>query len=566
MPVVSVKLWDLARLVGADLDQPALSELLEGLKLEVKKIEADTLTYDASHDRLDLFSAEGLARAISYLIGVRKPAKYPVKRSEVYVDSSGAPNYRPYVLMTIVRGVKLDDEGISQLFQLQEKLHLTHCGDRELVSIGLYDLDTVRFPVYYREVGTASFRPLGSERIMEASEIISGTEKGREYGHLVVGGRYPLLVDSNGTVLSLPPIINSEDTRVTEKTRNILIDVTGTQPRLMASILAVITSAAYERGAESVEVVPVVRGAATEELVMSALSGRMVTVRVDRVSSLLGVSVDLKDFLGHLERHGYIVESASGGEVTVWVPPYRADVIDEDDVVEDIAISIDYNKIVGRMEPPTGRGAAHPLETLSKHLRDILVGLGFTEILNFMLSDPDYLAAVGYTKFVEVKNPKMRVYSALRPSLLPGVLRSLSKNVGKYGLQGLKVFEVGDAVDPDTLASLRLASGAIYGPGVTLTDGLAVVKTVLEVLGLSPQFRRLEDVVLTIDGRSAAIEVDGVDLGVLGEVHPRFLKYLELNAPAAVFEISLNRLAEVLGLPSNKAPVPGAGGGRSSRG
>lgn len=547
MPVVSVKLWDLARLIGVNLDQGALLDLLEGLKLEVKKIEADTFTYDASHDRLDLYSAEGLARAVSYQIGVRKPAKHPVWRSDVYVDSGEAPDYRPYVLMTIVRGVKLDDEAISQLFQLQEKLHLTHCGNRELVSIGLYDLDTLRFPVYYREVDSAFFKPLGHDKAMEAREILSVTEKGREYGHLVVEGRYPLLIDSRGTVLSLPPIINSEDTRITEKTKNILIDVTGTEPRLMASILAVMTSAAYERGAERVEVVPVVRGSVTDELIMSALSGRKLTVRADRVLNLLGASIDFENVLVHLERHGYIVESVNGKTAIVWVPPYRVDVIDEDDVIEDVAISIDYNKIVGRLEPPASRGMAHPLETLSKYLRDILVGLGFTEILNFMLSDPDYLTAVGYTKFIEVKNPKMRMYSALRPSLLPGVLKSLSKNAKKYGLQSLKIFEVGDVVDPDTLATLRLASGAIYGLGVTLTDGLAVVKTLLEVLGLKPHFRKLEDVVLTIDERSAVIEVNNMALGVLGEVHPRLLKYLELNAPVTVFEISLNRLAEVLG-------------------
>lgn len=548
MPVVSVKLWDLARLIGVDLDQGVLLDLLEGLKLEVKKIEADTLTYDASHDRLDLYSAEGLARAISYHIGVRKPTKYPVQKSDVYVDSGEAPDYRPYVLMTIIRGVKLDDEAISQLFQLQEKLHLTHCGNRELVSIGLYDLDILRFPVYYREVNSAFFRPLGYGKTMEAREIMTETEKGREYGHLVVEGRYPLLVDSRGTVLSLPPIINSEDTRITEKTKNILIDVTGTEPRLMASILAVMTLAAYERGAERIEVVPVVRGPVTDELIASVLSGRKLTVRADRVSNLLGVSVDFESVLGYLERHGYIVESADENTATVWVPPYRADVIDEDDVIEDIAISIDYNKIAGRIEPPTSRGIAHPLETVSKYLRDILIGLGFTEILNFMLSDPDYLATVGYTKFIEVKNPKMRMYSALRPSLLPGVLRSLSKNAKKYGLQSLKVFEIGDVIDPESLATLRLASGAIYGPGVTLTDGLAVVRTLFEVLGLKPQFRKLEDAVLTIDERSAVIEVNNMVLGLLGEVHPRFLKYLELNAPVAVFEVSINRLAEALGL------------------
>lgn len=548
MPVVSVKLWDLARLIGTYLDQGTLLKFFDSLKLEVKKLEADILTYDAPHDRLDLYSAEGLARAISYHTGIRKPTKYSISKSGVYVDSSIAPSYRPYVLMTIVKGVRLDDEAISQLFQLQEKLHLAHCGNRELVSIGLYDLDSLSFPVYYREVDSAAFRPLGYDKVMSVREILTETEKGREYGHLVKEGHYPLLVDSKGTVLSLPPIINSEDTRVSEKTRNILIDVTGTEPHLMASILAVMTTAAYERSAGEIEVVPVLWGAVSEEVVGKVLVGRRLIVRADRVMNLIGVDIDFKYALKHLEKHGYIVESVNGDAATVWVPPYRADIIDEDDVIEDIAISIDYNRIAGRIEPPTSRGIAHPLEMVSRYLRDVLIGLGFTEVLNFMLSDPDYLTAVGYVRFVDVKNPKMRIYSSLRPSLLPGILKSLSKNVKKYGLQSLKIFEVGDVVEPETLATLRMVSGAIYGPGITLTDGLAVIRTLFETLGLRPQFRKFEGAGLTIDERSATIEADNATLGMLGEVHPKYLKYLELNAPVAVFEISINKLTEVLGL------------------
>lgn len=550
MPVVSVKLWDLARLMGVQISQESLPEILSNLKLEVEKLEADTLTYEASHDRVDLYSAEGLSRAVSYQLGARKPAKYPVLRSDFYVDSREAPSYRPYVMMTVVRGVRLDDEAISQLFQLQEKVHLTHCGNRELISIGLYDLDTLRFPVYYREVSSIEFRPLGYGRTMDVRQILAETDKGQEYGSLVREGRYPLLVDSRGTVLSLPPIINSEDTKITEKTRNILLDVTGIEPRLMALILAVMTTAAYERGAERIEVVPVRGGAVSEEIVMDLLLRRNLRVNFARISELIGMHVDPKDILVYVERHGYVVESTDENGVTVWVPPYRADVIDEDDVIEDIAISVDYNRITGKIEPPTGRGVVHPIETVSRYLRNALVGLGFTEILNFILSDPDYLNMLGYAGFAEVKNPKMRMFSALRPSLMPGVLKSLSKNVKKYGFQHLKVFEIGDVIDPKALTTLRKASGALYGLGVTLTDGLAVIRTLLEVFGLKPSFKGVEDAGLTIDERSAAIEVDGVELGVLGEVHPKYLRYLELLAPVTIFEISINRLAELLGLSS----------------
>lgn len=547
MPVITVRPWDLFRLVGSELDVDTLTELFDKLKLEVNKMESDEIVYEAPHDRLDLYSAEGLARAIAYYTGLKDPSKFEFSKGDLLVDASHAPSYRPYVFMTIVRGVKLDDEAISQLFQLQEKLHLTHCGNRELVSIGLYDLDTLSFPVYYREVRDAVFTPLGSSETMNVREILEKTEKGREYRNLVREGHYPLLTDSKGVVLSLPPIINSEETKITERTRNILIDVTGTEPHLMASILAVMTTSVYERGASKIEVVRVIGGRGfNEDVVMKALSGRYITVSSERIKNLIGLEVPASDVVRFLRSHGYIVEHVENMKeiFNVWVPPYRVDVIDEDDLVEDVAISLDYNKIGGRIEPPTHRGLPHQIEVVSRSLRDILVGLGFTEVVNFILTDPDYLMRLGFSSFIKVENPKMRIYSVLRPSLLPGVLKSVSKNVRKYNLQSLKMFEVGDVIDPKTASTRRYVAGAIYGPGTTLTDGLATMKTLLEFLGLKPTFRPAEGNVLFISGRSSIVEVNGVTLGVVGEVHPKYLNQMELSYPLTLFEISVEAITK----------------------
>lgn len=546
MPAVSVKLWDLERLVGRSIDVEELRKLSDFLKLEFEEVRGDSITFEAPHDRLDLYSAEGLARALALLLGLRKPSTYPVSWSSIYVDSREAPRYRPYVMVAIVRDVKLDDEAISQLFQLQEKLHLTHCGNREIVSIGLYDLDTLKPPIYYRAVPTVEFRPLGHSTSMSAETILEVTEKGRLYGHLVRRGEYPLLVDSAGTVLSLPPIINSEDTRVTERSRNILIDVTGTEPRLMASVLATVALAVYERGGKVIEVARVVGREELGELLFGTLVGREVVVSLRRAENLIGVSLDLSKVAECLERHGYGVLEVTEHYVKVWVPPYRVDVMDEDDVVEDIAISMDYNTISGQLEVPVARGTVHPLERVTKFIREVLVGMGFTEVVNFMLTDPDYLTSLGYVRFAEIENPKMRTYSVLRPSLLPSVLGSVSKNVKKYGLQDLKVFEAGDAVDPGSLTSTRRVSGAIYGPGVTLTDSLATVRTLLETIGLKPSFEPLNDIPVAIPGRAAKVVVKGVTVGYVGEAHPRVLKLLELRAPLAFFEILVNDLLKAL--------------------
>jgi phenylalanyl-tRNA synthetase beta chain len=546
VPAVSVRLWDLERLVGRSIDVEELRRLSDFLKLEFEEVHGDSVTFEAPHDRLDLYSAEGLARALALLLGLRKPSTYSVSWSSVYVDAREAPRYRPYVMVAVVREVELDDEAISQLFQLQEKLHLTHCGNREMVSIGLYDLDALKPPIYYRAVPTAEFKPLGYATSMSAEELLEVTEKGRLYGHLVRRGEYPLLVDSAGTVLSLPPIINSEDTRITERSRNVLIDVTGTEPRLMAFILATMALAVYERGGKAIEVARVLGREELGEMLFSTLVGREVVVSLRRAENLIGVSVDPSKVAEYLEKHGYIVLEVAEHYTKVWVPPYRADVIDEDDVIEDIAISMDYNAISGQLEGLVARGVVHPSERAVRFIREVLVGMGFTEVVNFILTDPDYLTSLGYVRFAEIENPKMRTYSALRPSLTPTVLASVSKNVRKYGLQDLKVFEVGDAVDPDSLTSTKRVSGAIYGPGVTLTDSLTTVRTLFETLGLKPSFEPLESLPVTIPGRVAKVVVKGVVVGYAGEVHPRVLKLLELRAPLAFFEVLVNELLKVL--------------------
>ncbi|MEO3993963.1 MAG: phenylalanine--tRNA ligase subunit beta, partial [Desulfurococcaceae archaeon TW002] len=230
MPKVEVRLWDIERIAETPLSLEELVKILEILKNDLEEVRGDTIVYEASHDRPDMFSAEGLGRAVGVYKGSRKPVKYVVENPTTYLDISRAPKYRPYAYLAIVENLELDEEAIRQIFQLQEKLHTTYCGDRELVSIGLYDLDKVKPPIKYVEVENTSYRPLGYDSVMSLDEILRKTEKGLKYAHLVRHHHYPLLMDSEDQVLSFPPILNSEDNKVTEETRRVVIDVTGTEP------------------------------------------------------------------------------------------------------------------------------------------------------------------------------------------------------------------------------------------------------------------------------------------------------------------------------------------------
>lgn len=548
MPVVEVQLWDVARVADTDMSLDEIEQVLTVLKAEVEEVSDDTLTYEASHDRPDLYSAEGLGRAAAIYLGKRKQGRYDVRGPVTELDISSAPKYRPYAFLAIVRGVRLDDEAIRQLFQLQEKLHLSHCGDRALVSIGLYDLDKLRPPFRYVAVEDAEFVPLGYDTSMSLSEVLEKTEKGVKYAHLVKRGEYPLLVDSSGEVMSFPPILNSEENKVTEETRNVLIDVTGTEPWLMLKVLNIVTTSVLERGygeavVESVKIV----GAEGAPEVTPDLRGIVLRVGLSDVNDLIGWVGSTDDVRVVLERMGYSVEEVTRDAVVVWAPPWRADVLSWVDVAEDIAAGYGYGRLRPEALPPTHWGREHLLERVSSVLRDIMLGLGFNEVVNYMLIDAGLLRELGYERFVEIENPKMVTYSAVRPSLLPSMILTVKENTELT--PPLKVFEIGDAValedkEPITYRGLGFA---IANTKLSLTDGLVIVKALFRTLGAEVSLRP-GDAPPTIAGRTASIIVNDKVVGVVGEVHPRVLNTLGIEYPVVAGELVLNDVAEALGI------------------
>jgi len=553
VPIVDVSWRDLEKLVGRKLSWEELEECLAKLKCEVEEVEGDIVWYEATHDRPDLFSAEGLARALKGLLevelGLREFRVSRDERVDLYIEG---PSYRPYALGAVVRNLRLDDEAVRQLMNLQEKLHVTYCRDRRKVSIGLYDLDAVRPPIFYRSVEPEGVRfvPLDEEEAMTPAEVIRRTEKGRAYGHLISGyPEYPILVDSEGTVLSLPPIINSEETRVTEETRNVFIDVTGTDPALMMKVLTVVATSVAERGApEELVLVNVHTGG--KVVVSPDLGVEEREVAREDVARLSGVELGCEE-IAHclmMMRHG---AQALGDKVRAEVAPYRVDILHTVDLVEDVLMAYGYDRIAPEPLPPTHAGRISPEEYISRKVRDIMVGLGFQEVANYMMSCPDVLVRrmrLEGVELVEVENPKMERYTALRQWLLPGLLSVVSFN--KHLGFPLRVFEVGDVaiVDPSSDVGARIerhAACVIAGPEVTMTDGLVTCKALMRSLGLTYSLRERSHPSF-IEGRCADVLVGSRVVGLVGEFHPEVLSNFDIPVPAAGLELDLRALLSEL--------------------
>lgn len=545
MPTVEVSLSDIERIAKKHISYEELSVILSKLKCEVVEFRGDKLIYEASYDRPDLFSAEGLGRALRALLVTKDGFKaVDVKNSDVEVITLNKPSYRPYVLGAVVKGLSLDDEAIAQLFQLQEKLHFSYCGDRALVAVGIHDLSKVKPPIYYRAVNEYTFKPLGYDSVMSISEILNTVDKGSKYRHLVKEGEYPLLLDYEGTVLSMPPIINSEYTRVTPMTRDIFIDITGTELNLMFRIMNLVIGALIERG-DNVEIfsVKVLDGSTT--LLSPQYYVRNIELRLSNLRRLLGIDLTLNEVINHLKSTGFNVRKSTEESLLVEVPPYRIDVMHEVDLIEEVAISYGYGELPTEIIPPTHSGGIHPIEKFSKNIKDIMIGLNYSEVVNFMLVDPDVLNALGISNYVSIENPKMKAYSVVRGSLIPSILQSVKVNLA-YS-KGVRLFEVGDVVEVvgDVIESVRKVVAAISSEGVTLTDILITIKSLMNVLGVNYSLRPCENVVM-INGRCGEVLVNGSRVGMVGEVHPKILNYLGINLPTAVMELDLSKLLHLI--------------------
>ena len=211
----------------------------------------------------------------------------------IHVDQS-IKNVRPYITSAIIKNIILDDESIRQLINMQEDLHNGIGRKRRKVSIGIHNFDVIKPPVYYKTVDkNFSFVPLNSKNKSTIHEILTETDTGKSYGSILSeSSLYPILVDSSNGVLSFPPIINGDLTRLTSDTKNLFIDVTSTNLESAHDALAVLTSSLSDAGGqiESVNV-----NYSDISIVTPDLSNTSMVIDLNYAKSLLGINPTINE-------------------------------------------------------------------------------------------------------------------------------------------------------------------------------------------------------------------------------------------------------------------------------
>ena len=255
MPVINFTYEILNGLLGTPLKKNDLIDLLPMIGSDIEDYDEENLKVEFFPNRPDHFSVEGIARTLKGFLDIEKGLPhYPLSpaHTSITVDPQ-LKSIRPYTACALVQGLKLDDEKLVQIMEFQEDLHWVMGRDRKKVAIGIHNLDVLTPPFFYQAANPGlSFVPLDMDEEMTLDEILQKHQKGRKYAHIIENfSKYPLITDSKGNVLSMPPIINGELTKLTTQNKNVLVDVTGTDLKAVNSTLNIITTSLAEAGPES---------------------------------------------------------------------------------------------------------------------------------------------------------------------------------------------------------------------------------------------------------------------------------------------------------------------------
>jgi len=633
MPVVDIDTDELRRLTGHDeKDDDQLKADLFGLGLEFEgETEGGELQFEFAPDRLDRLSVEGVARSLRYQYGDDRGVYIPeVNDSDwtIQVEDS-VPEERPYVTGAVVRGVDLDEAALDSLIQLQEKLHATMGRGRAKGAIGIHDLtmlkgerieekalvgntqdepdapaeltpvgrgganrsdapggethsDATGPTITYRGVDPEgdTFVPLDSDKELSPAGVLAEHPTGEKYADVVAEyERYPAIYDELG-LFSFPPVINGRRTEVSTASRELFVEMTGTDQWTIDRMLAIVCYALDARGAtiEEVDVVydPDAPGDRDgDHLVRPELDTREKTVGHDRIETTLGIELGMDEVQDLFARSGLNAmvklgeetpeaRSASKSDAAkprsktyeVEIPPYRVDVLHPSDLVDDVGRAYGFDKLEPRYPDIGTIGGRHERSRLERGVRTALVGMGFEDLLNFHLSSPaenyDRMAVeegtdvLGGEEAVNVTSAYSEDYTMLRTWALPSLLHVLENNTHRRYPQELS--EVGFTAHRDESANTGVSEHQTVAGAIARTDA-----TYEDIKGRLQALATEFDVDLEtpatehpsfIDGRVADVVIDGESAGVLGEVHPRLLVERELEVPVSAFEFRLDVLRD----------------------
>ncbi|SCN60037.1 phenylalanine--tRNA ligase beta subunit, putative [Plasmodium chabaudi adami] len=623
MPTISVHEEDLVEKLGKKYNDEELINICFDFGLEIDDVEIKNgkkiYKIEVPANRYDLVCAEGLCRSLKSFIGIHEDIKYNIikdigdnnyssnKLNEKHlleVDSS-VDKKRGYVVSCVLKNIKMNDQIYNNIIELQEKLHHNIGKKRTVLAIGIHDYDKIKFPVKYKfeEKNKINFIPLNENKNLNGCDLFKFYDDNinlKPYLKILKDfDKYPLIVDSENNILSLPPIINGDHTKITLNTKNLFVECTGIDLNKLEICLNIISSMLSEYCQPKYTIHSVlVSYNENHELekgnkhLYPNFKNKKLTCDIEYVRKLSGITdITIEDVKKLLKKMMIPVTNVINNTTfEVDVPFYRSDIMHACDIVEDIAIAYGYGNI---KHEPIEISKKHLLNTVSDMFRNSMTECGYIEVLtNALLSmkenyDCMFRKHIDYdttidNKLVDSYNPlyppvqimnsKTSEYEIIRTSLIVNLLKFVAAN--KHRELPLRFFEIGDISyticnKTDTNAFNKRNLSIIFADKVTagLEEIHGVLESILKDFQLFSHYKidekRKENIHIRSDVYYELVPINdpsfldervvnivlrphNLTFGIMGIIHPNVLENFSINIPVSVIEINLDALLNVL--------------------
>ncbi|KAJ7590851.1 hypothetical protein C8J56DRAFT_934039 [Mycena floridula] len=577
---------------GLELDEDTTAEVEAAIKKGLPA-ERPQLKIEIPANRYDLLCIEGIARALNVFLGKTEAPRYrlvhPAGGDPELLTVKVLPEtkqIRPYFACAILRNVEFTPRSYASFMDLQDKLHQNICRRRQLVAIGTHDLDTLKAPFTYeaRPPKNIRFVPLSKDKVYTAEELMTVYESEKHLARYLPIIRdspvYPIIYDAEGRVLSMPPIINSEHSKITLNTRNVFIDVTATDETKLNIVVNIVATMFSEYCAIPYTIEPVkVIDSDGKIRITPNISERSTVAHASYVNSCTGLSLSSPEVEALLKKMALFptLSPSNPDEILVNIPATRPDIFHECDIMEDAAIAYGFNNLPHTFPPTTTVGRPSTISKLTDIIRHEWALAGWTEVLALTLcSHEENFEFLNHTddgtKVVKLANPKTLEFQVIRTTLLPGLLKTIREN--RSHALPINIFEVGDIVVKDS-SKERQTSNIRHACAVwcNKTAGFEVVHGVLDRAMKMLEVPRIQSddtkaetgyyLKETSDpvyfpGRAATIyyrappkkktvtsalksliKTWDIEIGTLGILHPSVLEKFEIGFPCSAVEFTL---------------------------
>lgn len=513
---------------GLELDEQIIEDNIKYCKIDIPANRYDLLTPNNLINSLKIFLEKEIFNDLELKEGNINEIILPFNKN---ID-------RGFVASAVIWNLNLKNKEIfNDFIDYQEILHQNLGRDRKFISIGTHDMDKIKFPISYKQINeNMKFIPLKENKEIKVKDlklmfIEKGDKKMIKYCNLMNKNSH-VFIDSRGEILSVPPVINSEYSKLTEDTKNIFIEITGTDELRVQSALKYIL---YAFRGEKITTIPI-----GNEIIK--LNNYLFKIPLKRIQLELGINISREDCKKNLEKMMHSVK-IENDILNISVPDIRDDILHEVDIFEDISIPFGFNNFENKLPNFFSIGGEIKRNKIADKIRNEIALCGFSESLNLNLIGEEehnlFQKPIAFTA-----NPSSIECQVLRSTLLPGLIKCIVNN--QHFPFPYKIFEVGDItqIESNDIGFInKKYVSAIIGDQIDKFEEIqGLCSHLLSKLGiLKYNYKEIEDNKY-LKGRGGKIIVNEEEIGSFGIINPKILNYYKLNIICSVFEFNLEKL------------------------